>query len=183
MTQVLYGGTSPPEFADFSGFKRPARKRPEPLVSLVDACKDANIFGPWFQPRNQWIPWFVFLNVISGTKLTKEETIIYEECTEREYIFKPNSNPFEELWMVCGRRAGKTRMMALLAVYFSCFYDWSPFLAPGERGTVALLAADRKQARTAFRYVTGFFDNVELLKDFVTRSTGELFDLRNQITD
>lgn len=167
---------------NFQEYERVERKRPKPIVPLVDACQDPLIFGPWFQPKDQWIAWFSFLKTLENSKLSNDEKSIYEECTQREYEHRAKADPFEEIWMVCGRRAGKTRMMALLAVYLACFYDWTPFLAPGERGTVALLAADRKQARTAFRYVHGFLDNVGLLNGYVERSTAEAFDLKNQVT-
>jgi hypothetical protein len=39
-------------------------------------------------------------------------------------------------------------VLALIAVFLACFCDWAPFLSPDERGTIMVLAADRRQART-----------------------------------
>jgi hypothetical protein len=44
-----------------------------------------------------------------------------------------------------------------------CFRDYRPLLAPGERGTVMLLAADRRQARTVFRDIRGREPNIAAL--------------------
>ena len=44
------------------------------------------------------------------------------------------SSPVREAWVVAGRRAGKSRIFALIAVFVATFKDWSEHLAPGERG-------------------------------------------------
>jgi hypothetical protein len=40
-----------------------------------------------------------------------------------------------------GRRGGKSRISALVALYLACFRDYEPHLAPGEVGTLAVIAA------------------------------------------
>ena len=57
-----------------------------------------------------------------------------------------------------GRRGGKSRIAALVAVYLACFRDYRRVLARGERGHVMVLAADRRQARVVFRYISGLLD-------------------------
>jgi phage terminase large subunit-like protein len=52
---------------------------------------------------------------------------------------------------VIGRRGGKSRVLALIAAYLSVFRDWTPYLSPGERAHVVVIAADRKQAQSIFR--------------------------------
>jgi hypothetical protein len=37
----------------------------------------------------------------------------------------------------------------VIAVFLACFVDWLPYLAPGERGTIMVIAADKRQARSA----------------------------------
>jgi hypothetical protein len=60
--------------------------------------------------------------------------------------------------------------------------QWRPYLAPGERGTVLVLAADRKQARVIMRYVRGLLTRVPMLARKVVRETAESFDLDNATT-
>ncbi|MBW3631210.1 MAG: hypothetical protein KY464_18235, partial [Gemmatimonadetes bacterium] len=61
--------------------------------------------------------------------------------------------PYAEAWLICGRRAGKSFVLALIAVFLACFRSYAEYLAPGERATIAVIATDRKQARTIYRYV------------------------------
>jgi hypothetical protein len=83
---------------------------------------------------------------------------------------------------VVGRRAGKSRIGALVAVFLAAFRSYRDLLAPGERATVMLIAADRKQARTVFRYVAGLLDAVPMLAALVEHRTRERIDLRNGVT-
>ncbi len=75
--------------------------------------------------------------------------------------------PAREAWLVCGRRAGKSFVLALVAVFLAGFKDWRPYLGPGERGTVMIIAADRKQARVIMRYVKGLLDTVSMLAQLI----------------
>jgi CoA-transferase family III len=51
-------------------------------------------------------------------------------------------------------KGGPRARLALIAVFLACFCEWSRYLSPGERGTIMVLAADRRQARTIYRYAT-----------------------------
>jgi hypothetical protein len=86
-----------------------------------------------------------------------------------------------EAWLVCGRRAGKSFVLALVAVFLACFVDWSPNLTPGERGTIMVIATDRRQARTIFRYVSALLQ-VPMLAALVERKTSDGIDLSNGVT-
>jgi type II secretory pathway component GspD/PulD (secretin) len=90
--------------------------------------------------------------------------------------------PFNEAYLVCGRRAGKSAVLALVAVYLATFKNYSPYLAPGERGTIAIIAADRKQARVIFRYLASLLRDIPMLAQLIERETAESFDLTNRVT-
>ncbi len=70
---------------------------------------------------------------------------------------------FRVAWLICGRRGGKSFVLALIAVYLACFRDYRPHLAMGERATIVIVAADRRQARVIFRYVLGIMRAVPAL--------------------
>ena len=82
---------------------------------------------------------------------------------------------------MCGRRAGKCFMMALCAVYLAAFRDYRRHLAPGERGTVMLIATDRRQARVVLRYIRALL-KVPMLARAVERETAQSFDLDSGAT-
>src|SRR5262249_21294673 len=78
-----------------------------------------------------------------------------------------------EAWLVCGRRAGKSFILALCAVFLACFYEYRKFLAPGERGTVLIIATNSKQARVIFRYVRALLTNIPMLAKMIERETAD----------
>ena len=81
-----------------------------------------------------------------------------------------------------GRRGGKSRAAATTAVYLAAFRDYRHILAPGERGTLPLIACDRRQARTLIRYVTGLLDASPMLAKMVSHRTAESVQLTNGVT-
>ena len=89
---------------------------------------------------------------------------------------------FQRGLLVCGRRAGKSAILALVAVYLATFKNYAPYLAPGERGTIAIIAADRKQARVIFRYLASLLRDIPMLAQLIERETAESFDLANRVT-
>jgi hypothetical protein len=64
----------------------------------------------------------------------------------------------------------------------ACFRDYRPYLQPGERGTVIVIAADRRQARTIMRYVRGMLTRIPMLARMIERDTAESFDLTNEVS-
>jgi hypothetical protein len=89
---------------------------------------------------------------------------------------------FNEAWVVVGRRGGKSRIAALVAVYLALFRDYADTLSPGERGVVMCLAADRRQARQVFGYVRGLIESVPMLAELVDVERKESIDFKNGVT-
>jgi hypothetical protein len=147
--------------------------------TILDAIGDRNLFAPWFRDRTTWAAWFVFLRALFGLPLTAGEFPLFRECTRRD---APPTAPAKEAWLICGRRSGKSFMLALVAVYLAAFHSHRRYLAPGERGTVMVIASERRQARVIFRYVRGLLRTVPMLNRLIERETAELFDLNNGVT-
>ena len=151
-------------------------KRPP---TILDAVADANLFGPWFKRTDSWTAWRVFLAALFALPMTTDQLVTYQQCTGRK---EPPTEAAAEAWLVCGRRAGKSFVLALIAVFIACFRDYRQHLAPGERGTVIVIATDRKQARTILRYIRGLLTKVPMLSRLIERETAEGFDLNNSVT-
>jgi hypothetical protein len=147
--------------------------------TIIDAINDRNLFAGWFKDRATWSAWFVFLRCLFGLPLSANELALYQECSGRS---EPPTAPATEGWLICGRRAGKSFVLALTAVYLAAFHQYRQFLQPGERGTVMIIAADRRQARTIFRYIGGLLTKVPMLARIIERETADCFDLRNDVT-
>jgi hypothetical protein len=110
--------------------------------------------------------------------MSPEELAGYQACTGRTVA---PTEQAREAWIIAGRRAGKSRVAAAIAVYLACFRDYTAVLAPGEVGTVMLLAADRKQARTLFRYIKGLLEIPLLSSLVVGRPKLDRIVLRNRV--
>lgn len=119
--------------------------------TAIDVMTD--IFGTVFTGAD-WDAWRAFLRALFALPMSDVDLQTYRACTERQ---TPPTSACREAWMVVGRRGGKSRIAAFLAVLLACFRRYQ--LAPGERGVVMVLAADRKQARVVMRYVIGLLES------------------------
>lgn len=161
--------------------RRTARSvKPVRTLSLLDAIADDELFAPWFaKVPAGWTAWFAFLKALFGLPMSAEQARIFRECTGRSEL--PQSVA-REIFLICGRRSGKSFILALIAVWLACFHSYREYLAPGERGTIFIVASDRKQARVILRYITALLTGVPALNRLVTRTWQEGFDLSTSIS-
>jgi hypothetical protein len=145
-------------------------------VTIRDLMTDPALFGAQFAGES-WANWRALLASFYGLDLTDDERTNYLSLTGRADL-PPGA--FDELWLVVGRRGGKTQAAALLAVFEAFFRDHADKLSPGEVATVMLLAADRRQARSVFRYISGLIDSNQMLKAMVVREDKESIELSNR---
>jgi phage terminase large subunit-like protein len=147
-------------------------------MTLAEALRDPNLFAKFFRGRS-WDTWQVFLRALFAEgAINDEDLAIFQSCTGRTVWPTAVSS---EAALIVGRRGGKSRTLALIAVYLATMRDYSPFLAPGEVGTIAVLAADRSQARVIFRFVLGLLKAVPLFADLIERNDTEQIVLRNRL--
>lgn len=140
-------------------------------TNLLEAINDAKLFRPWFEKNPEsWAAWLAFIASLFALPMTPDQAAIYRARTGRDDL--PTS-PSKEAYLICGRRAGKSFVISLIAVFLATFRDYRPFLAPGERATIAILAADRRQARTIFRYIGALLRQVPMLAEKIERETAE----------
>jgi len=149
-----------------------------PSLTILDVMRDPKLFGPWFTGAS-WQAWEVVLSAIFGLALSSSQLALYSRLTGRQ---QPPGEAAREAWLVMGRRAGKSRIAALTAVFLGCFRDYSRILAPGERGTVMVIAADRRQARVVFRYIAALLEGVGMLARLIESRTAEAIHLTNLVS-
>jgi hypothetical protein len=157
--------------------KRRERLRSNHLT-LLDAFTDPRLFAPFFPDPESWIAWTALIAAAFGLPMTGDQFAIYRKCTGRE---DPLTEQMRELVLVVGRRGGKSRVLALIATWLSAFVDYRPYLDPGERGVVQVLAADRDQAKIILRYTKAFFAKVPMLSRMVERETQFGLELSNSV--
>jgi hypothetical protein len=86
------------------------------------------------------------------------------------------------LRLIVGRRGGKSRFAAFVAVFLACFCDYGMVLSPGERGLVVIVCPDRRQSRTCLGYINALIDAVPALAAMVERRTQDSIHLTNRIS-
>ena len=110
---------------------------------------------------DSWGAWRLILIAIMGEALADAERVTFRELTGRD---REPGEMVDEFWGICGRRAGKTQAMAVLACYIGGCCDHRRVLAPGQRGKLPLMAATREQAGEAFNYILGAFQTAPNLR-------------------
>ncbi len=144
-------------------------------MNIVQALDDPRVFAPVIKDHATWGAWRGFLKALFGLPMDDAEAALFRDCTGRTTL--PTA-VFGAAWLVCGRRGGKSFALALIAVFLACFRDYRPHLAMGERATVVIVAADRRQARVIFRYIKGIMEAVPALRALVEGETAEELRLK-----
>jgi hypothetical protein len=148
------------------------------VFNIIDVTSDPALFGPWFKDRQSWTAWLVFLRCLFGLELDEAGLQLFQACTGRS---SPASAGYTEVSLIIGRRGGKSLILALIAAYLAAFYNWGPYLTSGERASVVIIAADRRQATVIFKYLRAFL-GVEPLVAMIVRETADTIDLNNGVT-
>lgn len=142
--------------------------------TLCDAMTDPAFFGRWLGGPS-YAAWHTLAKVRDGLPLTTSERVWLGERTGGRQTFPAPG----ELWIAKGRRSGGSLFAAADAAHVACFGDFRGRLGPGEKPTVMLLAADRRQARVLMRYVVGLIEGSDLLRPLIVGRTAESIELRH----
>lgn len=148
-------------------------------LTLLDAVRDPQIFLPSFADPDDWEVWWAFIAACFAYDMTPEQLALFEKCTGRKV---PPKQQVKEAWLVVGRRGGKSRVLALIAVWLACFFNYKPYIARGQRAVVQVMAADREQTREIMDYIKGFLAESRMLSRLVESSTAKWVRLKNAIS-
>jgi hypothetical protein len=148
------------------------------MISILQAIRDENLFRPLFKVLKTWYVWFVLFKALFGLHMTEAELAIYQEYTGRQ---TPPKKPFQEAWIVAGRRAGKSFIAALIAVFLAFLRDYRKYVVHGEPVRILIIAADRLQAGIIFRYIKGFISLIPMFYKMVVSEKAESIELNNGV--
>lgn len=138
---------------------------------------DPQLCGEAFQDPS-WDAWRVIARLYDGdaAQLAPEQQSVARKLLGREQL--PVEAP-RELYIGAGRRSGKTRFDALLAVH-AVAQDYRQKLAAGEWAGVICTCVDRTQARTWFGYCLGLIESSPVLSAEVTNQTSDSIELAHR---
>jgi hypothetical protein len=151
-------------------------KKPSRTYRITDAISDPKLLGAALGDGVSWQTWRVVLKAAFGLDLNRDEA---EAFTAVAGSRSPPTKRVRELWAIIGRRGGKSRIAAALAVYLAAFTKHK--LSIGEIGMVLVLAASRDQAQTVFSYLKGFLEASPILRKEIFNITAHEITLRNGI--
>jgi hypothetical protein len=127
---------------------------------------------------DSWAAWRAHWKAADGLPLTDVELSAFRRHTGRE---APPTAPVREVVVIAGRRSAKTRCASVRAFYEGIRRDYRTLLAPGERGVIPVIAADRKQAAVVLGYIKGLARQ-PTLAPYVARSLKESLELTTGVT-
>ena len=145
-------------------------------MNLYDFMTDEALCGTEFL-GDSWMAWRVIARLFDGNAslLTGDELELARSLTGRQGF---TSLPPPEMDIGAGRRSGKTRFAAVMAVHAAA--QNYPMLAPGGFAVSCLVAPDRRQARVAFEYAEGLVMASDMLRAELIRNTTETLEFRHR---
>jgi hypothetical protein len=150
-------------------------------LNVIQALADPHLFGalPRFRDLRTWRAWIVFLKALSGLPMDDDELALYRQCTGRT---QPPTEEAQEAAAIVGRRGGKSIIGALIAVVVALLRDWRPYLSPGERAHVVVIAQNQRAAHVVLNYIRAFLRSIPVFSaEVMAERVGEI-DLRNGVT-
>jgi hypothetical protein len=126
------------------------------LISVRQALEDPAWLGSMLGAES-FAVMRTLLIAAMGEALTAAEMQIFTQLTGRA---ETPGEAVEELWVIAGRRSGKTRAIGTLAAYLAGCCDYRAILGPGERGVLPIMAANTLQAGQCYNFIRGIFTNI-----------------------
>lgn len=109
--------------------------------------------------------------------MTPDEEAVFRKHTGDR---APPTEPCREQVFAIGRRAGKDASTAVKAAYLATCVEY-PQLAPGERGTLLIIAPDTSQAAIQLNYTRAVLEGSPLLAQRITGQTADTISLDNNV--
>ena len=148
----------------------------EPGFTIVDAMD--RLFPQWFFGES-WDGWRSILRAIYCLPMDEADRAFFKQVAERD---PPTRRP-REVWVIAGRRSGKSAITSLIASYSAIFFQADvQQLRPGEKARVLALAVDKAQARVVRDFCASYFDFVPALRSMITRQTAASIELANDVS-
>jgi hypothetical protein len=146
-------------------------------IAIDKVLSDTRLLGAALGDIETWATWTIALKAAFALPLDDKEREVFKVIAGDRGLPKQR---VRELWCTIGRRGGKSRMAAALAIYFALFVRHR--LAAGEKGLVLVLSATVEQSKVVFSYVLGFLRASEVLAKEIESTTAHEIRLRNGIT-
>jgi len=149
-------------------------------MNIVEAVNDQRFFKPLFKGGlESWSSWLTFLKALFGLPIAERaERRLLKQCTGLKTSPKRRT---QEAYVIAGRRSGKSFISSIIAVYLALFCDWRPFLSPGEKAWIFIIATDRAQAKIIKNYISGILASSPFFRRAVKKELRDEIELQNDV--
>lgn len=148
------------------------------IESFDAALTDPLLLGAAIDDIDTWATWRTILRAAFGHPLTDPELDLLAILAGPNC--PPPTSPVRELWVIAGRRSGKSRMAAAVASYVGSL-DHRSRLAPGETGYIVVMSPTRDQSKAIANYIAAFFARSPILRQMVISTSDEEIELVGNI--
>jgi phage terminase large subunit-like protein len=146
-------------------------------VAIDQALLDDRLLGAALGDPEPWLNWRSVLRAAFALRMDRQDREFFASVSGNR---QPPAHRVSELWACIGRRAGKTRVAALIASFIGAIEQHN--LAPGEEGFVLVIGPSKPQARLALKYAKGFLERSPVLRRLITNVTQDEIKLSNGVT-
>jgi hypothetical protein len=145
----------------------------QPLTTIGAVLDDENLLGQHFKGAS-WDNWKALLRGAFAEPLSPAQRGVFENLAGGR---APPEQRVKELWVIAGRRSGKSSIAAAIACYLASFVNYKPHLRAGERALICCLAVNRSQAGVCLGYIRGMLTGNRLLRGMIEGETAEYIGL------
>jgi hypothetical protein len=148
-------------------------------VNILEFLDTPELMGDTFTGPS-WEGWRAIFSGAFAVPMDEDRTKLFKALSGGR---NPPSERVRELWIVGGRRIGKTQNAGAMAVYLATvaaeLEGLNEKLSRGERGIVALIAVDRSQASIAMCYIRALVNDSPTLSSMVTSQSKTSVEFSN----
>jgi hypothetical protein len=144
-----------------------------PLTSIGRCFSDPKLLGKHFEGAS-WDNWKALLKAAFAEPLNAREREVFAELAGGR---EPPKERVKELWVIAGRRSGKTSVAAGIACYLGAFVNYAPYLRSGERALLPVFSTSRDQSQVCAGYIKSMLMGTRLLQPLVESDGYEVMSL------
>lgn len=144
-------------------------------ISIDKALSDPQLLG-MFMRGDSWGAWRTLWRAAYALPPQKGDLEIFKACTGRD---KWPSEPAREIWIIVGRRGGKSVNVSLLGTFMGAFNEYR--LSAGEMATIPIISPTRQQSRIVKGFISSFFRENPFLHGLVVNETAYEITLSNRV--
>jgi hypothetical protein len=147
------------------------------LLPLRRALEDEHLFGNEVA-GDSWAAMKAIVLAALGEALTEDERAYFQKLTKLD---QESLQRAKRLVIIAGRRSGKSKSAAILAIYLAVLCDHRENLTTGEKGVVLCIAQNQEQAKIVFGYVKGIVKSIPTIAKEVVNVTALSITFKNGI--